>query len=88
MNEQKLHAATIAVGTPLVTFGRFGWSDGGTMRMAVRFGGPDDVEDAVSVYERSNLARRRGVWPSRALRVTAVTARLRDDDTWFPIGRL
>ncbi len=35
----------------------------------VRFGNLDDVNDAVSVYERSNLARRQGDWPSRPSRV-------------------
>jgi hypothetical protein len=31
----------------------------------VRLGNLDDVDDAVSVYERSNLVRRQGDWPSR-----------------------
>lgn len=54
--------------------------------MDVRSGGADDVEAAVSVYERSNLARRRGVWPSRTLRVAQVRASFHDDDAWFLIG--
>jgi GNAT superfamily N-acetyltransferase len=46
----------------------------------------------VSVYERSNLARRQGSWPSRSARVAQVTANLHDaahHDTasWFLIGR-
>ena len=57
----------------------------------VRLGHVGDVEDAVSVYERSNLARRQGDWPSRLARVAQVTASLHDaarhDASWFLIGR-
>lgn len=53
----------------------------------IRLGDSDDVDAAVSVYERSNLARRRGHWPSRASRVAEVTARLHDAASWFLIGR-
>jgi GNAT superfamily N-acetyltransferase len=58
----------------------------------VRLGTGGDVDDAVSVYERSNLARRQGSWPSRSARVAQVTANLHDaahHDTasWFLIGR-
>ncbi len=54
--------------------------------------GKGDVDDAASVYERSNLVRRQGHWPSRSARVAQVTARLHDaahPDTaaWFLIGR-
>ena len=42
----------------------------------VRLGIPDDVAAAVSVYERSNLARRHGDWPSRSARVAQVRASL------------
>src|SRR5439155_17678230 len=42
-----------------------------------------DVAAAVSVYERSNLARRRGVWPNRAARVEHVRAHLGDPASWF-----
>src|SRR6266498_780536 len=54
----------------------------------VRLGTLGDVDDAVSVYERSNLARRQGSWPSRSARVAQVTANLHDaahHDTasWF-----
>jgi GNAT superfamily N-acetyltransferase len=49
----------------------------------VRLGDAADVAAAVSVYERSNLARRRGDWPNRAARVEEVTARLRDSGSWF-----
>jgi GNAT superfamily N-acetyltransferase len=58
----------------------------------VRLGTLGDVDDAASVYERSNLARRQGSWPSRAARVAQVTASLHDvadHDTaaWFLVGR-
>jgi GNAT superfamily N-acetyltransferase len=58
----------------------------------VRLGHLGDVDDAVSVYERSNLARRLGDWPSRPGRVAKVTASLHeaalhDAASWFLIGR-
>jgi GNAT superfamily N-acetyltransferase len=57
----------------------------------VRLGTLGDVDAAASVYERSNLARRQGRWPSRAARVDHVTASLHDtaghDTSWFLIGR-
>jgi GNAT superfamily N-acetyltransferase len=57
----------------------------------VRLGTLGDVDDAASVYERSNLARRQGRWPSRAARVAQVTASLYDtaghDTSWFLICR-
>jgi GNAT superfamily N-acetyltransferase len=58
----------------------------------VRLGDLGDVDDAASVYERSNLARRQGSWSSRSARVAQVTANLHDavhHDTasWFLIGR-
>jgi GNAT superfamily N-acetyltransferase len=53
------------------------------MAVEVRLGGPEDVEAAVSVYERSNLVRRRGQWPSRATRLAHVTANLCDAASWF-----
>jgi GNAT superfamily N-acetyltransferase len=49
----------------------------------VRLGDAADVDAAVSVYERSNLARRQGVWPNRAARVGQVRAHLRDPDSWL-----
>ncbi len=42
----------------------------------VHVGTPDDVDAAVSVYERSNLARRHGDWPSRSSRIAEVRASL------------
>ena len=53
----------------------------------VRLGIPDEVAAAASVYERSNLARRDGDWPSRSARVAQVTASLHADTSWFLIGR-
>jgi GNAT superfamily N-acetyltransferase len=49
----------------------------------IRLGGAADVDVAVSVYERSNLARRRGVWPNRAARVEGVRTHLHDPASWF-----
>jgi GNAT superfamily N-acetyltransferase len=51
----------------------------------IRLGDATDVDAAVSVYERSNLARRQGVWPNRAARVEGVRAHLGDpaSSSWF-----
>jgi GNAT superfamily N-acetyltransferase len=49
----------------------------------IRLGDAADVDAAVSVYERSNLARRHGVWPGRAARVRQVRSHLRDPGSWF-----
>ena len=46
----------------------------------VHLGDLDDVDAAVSVYERSNLVRRHGDWPSRSARVAEVRASLRDPE--------
>ena len=53
------------------------------MPILVRLGDAADVDAAVSVYERSNLARREGDWPNRAARVEEVRARLRESGSWF-----
>jgi GNAT superfamily N-acetyltransferase len=45
-----------------------------------------DVDAAVSVFERSNLARRQGVWPNQAPRVERVTAQLRNPSSWFLVA--
>jgi [ribosomal protein S18]-alanine N-acetyltransferase len=52
----------------------------------VRLGEAADVDAAVSVYERSNLARREGVWPGQAARVGHVRGRLRDPDAWLLVA--
>jgi GNAT superfamily N-acetyltransferase len=64
----------------------------GMTHIEVRLGNLDDVDDAVSVYERSSLARRQGDWPSRPARVATVRSSLRDTAlhdaaSWFLIGR-
>ena len=53
------------------------------MAIRIRLGDAADVEAAVSVYERSNLARREGEWPNRAARVDQVRALLNESVTWF-----
>ena len=56
------------------------------MAIRIHVGDAADVETAVSVYERSNLARRRGVWPNRAARVEWVRGHLRDPAAWFLVA--
>ena len=53
------------------------------MALLIRLGEAADVDAAVSVYERSNLARRQGTWPGRAARVEQVRSRLREPGSWF-----
>jgi GNAT superfamily N-acetyltransferase len=53
----------------------------------IRMGDAADVDAAASVYERSNLAYREGVWPGQAARVEQVRARLRDAATWFLLAQ-
>lgn len=53
------------------------------MAILIRLGGAADVDAAVSVFERSNLARRQGAWPDRADRVERVRTHLRDPGSWF-----
>ena len=53
------------------------------MAIRARLGDAADVEGAVSVYERSNLVRRKGIWPNRAARVEEVRTRLSDSTSWF-----
>lgn len=55
-------------------------------RPRIRLGASTDVDAAVSVYERSNLAGRQGVWPGQAARVDQVRERLRDPDTWLVVA--
>jgi GNAT superfamily N-acetyltransferase len=54
--------------------------------VGIRFGEEADVEAAVSVFERSNLARRQGVWPNRSVRVERVRAHLCDPASWFLVA--
>jgi GNAT superfamily N-acetyltransferase len=53
------------------------------MAILIRLGEAADVDAAVSVFERSNLARRQGVWPDRAARVERAKTHLRDPGSWF-----
>ncbi len=53
------------------------------MAILIRLGEAADVDAAVSVYERSNLARRRGIWPDRAAKVERARAKLKDPASWF-----
>jgi GNAT superfamily N-acetyltransferase len=52
----------------------------------IRLGNAADVDAAASVYERSNLARRQGVWPNRSARVERARAHLRDPASWFLVA--
>jgi len=52
----------------------------------IRLGDAGDVDAALSLYERSNLARRQGVWPNRAARVERVRTHLRDAGSWFVLA--
>jgi ribosomal protein S18 acetylase RimI-like enzyme len=54
--------------------------------LGVRFGEAADVDAAVWVFERSNLARRRGVWPGRPGRVERVRSHLYDRASWFLVA--
>lgn len=59
------------------------------MRSAsIRLGTQADVEAAVAVYVRSNLARRGGDWPNQEQRVAHVTRRLPDPDGWFLLAEI
>ena len=53
------------------------------MAILIRLGDAADVDAAVSVFERSNLARRQGVWPDRAARIERARTHLRDPGSWF-----
>ena len=56
------------------------------MALVIRLGDAADVDAAVSVYERSNLARRQGVWPNKAARVEEVRSHLHDPGSWFLVA--
>jgi GNAT superfamily N-acetyltransferase len=51
--------------------------------IVIRMGRPADVDAAVSIFERSNLARRQGVWPHHPASVERVGKHLRDPSSWF-----
>jgi GNAT superfamily N-acetyltransferase len=52
----------------------------------VRLGDAADVDAAISVYERSNLARRQGLWPRRVVRVERARTHLLDAASWFLVA--
>lgn len=52
----------------------------------IRLGDAADVDAALSVYERSNLARHHGVWLNRAARIERANAHLRDPASWFLVA--
>jgi GNAT superfamily N-acetyltransferase len=57
----------------------------------VRHGIFGDVDEATSVYARSNLARRQGDWPSRSARIAQIRSNLHDaarqgTAAWFLLG--
>jgi GNAT superfamily N-acetyltransferase len=52
----------------------------------IRLGDAADVAAAVSVYERSALARRGGFWPNRSERVEQARTRLSDPESWFLVA--
>ena len=53
------------------------------MAILIRPGEAADVDAAVSVFERSNLALRKGVWPNRTARIEQARDHLRDPASWF-----
>ena len=53
------------------------------MSIRIRPGDAADVDAAVDVFERSNSARRGGVWPHRPASVARVRGKLRNSDSWL-----
>jgi len=52
----------------------------------VRAGSADDVAAALAVFERSNLARRRGDWPHRVASVARIGGHLNDPASWLLVA--
>lgn len=52
----------------------------------IRLGSGPDVDRAVDVYRRSNLARRGGRWPNRDRRLAHVRTKLQEPDGWFLVA--
>ena len=65
---------------------RGGVAENRDVALGVRFGEAADVDAAVCVFERSNLARRRGVWPGRSARVERLRSHLYDRASWFLVA--
>jgi GNAT superfamily N-acetyltransferase len=55
----------------------------GIVVISIRLGDSVDIDAAVSVYERSNLAYRQGIWRNRAASVERAKAHLHDPASWF-----
>ena len=56
------------------------------MSLLIRLGEPADFDAAVSIFERSNSARRHGVWPHRPVRVARLRERLRKPAAWLLVA--
>jgi RimJ/RimL family protein N-acetyltransferase len=52
----------------------------------VRFGVISEIDTALAVYERSNLARREGAWPNRKARVREVRTHLQAPESWLLVA--
>jgi GNAT superfamily N-acetyltransferase len=56
------------------------------MAILIRLADARDFDAAVSVYERSSLARRGGVWPNQVSSVERVRTHLRDPAAWLLVA--
>ena len=56
------------------------------MAVRIRRGGVADRDAAVAVFARSNLARRRGVWPHRASSVARLEEHLDAPESWLVVA--
>jgi GNAT superfamily N-acetyltransferase len=54
--------------------------------LLVRLGEAADIAGAVSVFERSEMARRQDAWPGREAQVARIHARLRAPASWFLVA--
>jgi GNAT superfamily N-acetyltransferase len=53
------------------------------MSIRIRPGDAADIDAAVDVFERSNSARREGVWPHRPASMARMRGKLRNADSWL-----
>jgi GNAT superfamily N-acetyltransferase len=56
------------------------------MPVVIRPGDPTDFEAAVGLFERSNLARRNGLWPNRLASVARCRESVRGPDSWLLVA--
>ena len=56
------------------------------MAISVRRGTAEDIDAALALYERSNLARRNGDWPERVERLRRKRELLLARDSWFRLA--